>query len=564
MLRAFWLERRLTKREILTLYLRLAPFGGNLEGARAGALAYFGKEPRRLSVGEAAMLVALPQSPEARRPDRDPAAARRARKRVLQRMARDGVITPSEAKYAALERVPQTRLAFPMIAPHLADRVALPGGPNETPKGAVHRLTLKRQLQVSLEALVREHAHAKGVKINAALVAVENATGEIVAQVGSTGYLDDIRRGGNDMTAAVRSPGSALKPFVYGLAFEAGVAHPETLIEDRPVRFGLYRPKNFDKSWHGTVSVREALQLSLNIPAVKLLAAVGPARLTARVRDVGVGLRRPAGDAPSLALALGGAGLSLKELARLYVGLANAGEVKPLRYLRSDMPKSDGDGTRGEPSEEQTPRLLTAAAAWQVSDILAGAPPPKNAAGGRIAFKTGTSYGFRDAWAAGFDGRHTVAVWVGRADGAPVPGLTGLSTAAPLLFDAFQRIARRRTPLPRATTGTLLATNSALPQPLRRFRGDVVRSRGRKGGIAAPTISFPPAAAEISFDADVPIVMKAAGGRLPLTWLVDGAPLKSRAHRREVVWRPSGPGFASLTVIDADGHADAVSVRLTP
>jgi penicillin-binding protein 1C len=328
-LRAVALERRLAKDAILRLYLRMAPFGGNLEGVRAASLAYFGKEPRRLSLAEAALLVALPQSPEMRRPDRYTEAARRARNRVLDRAVAAGAISASDAERAKADRMPTVRREFPMLAPHLADAEV-----EQNKTRLVHRLTLDAQVQGNLEQLVREHAASMGGRLSAALLVVDHQTGEVIAHVGSPGYLDDGRFGAVDMTDAVRSPGSTLKPLIYGLAFEAGLAHPETLIEDGPVRFGLYVPKNFDQGWHGTVSVRMALAQSLNIPAVKVLDAVGPAKLHGRLQQVGLTPVLPKGAEPSLALALGGLGLKLSDLAALYAGLARGGEPIALTHRR--------------------------------------------------------------------------------------------------------------------------------------------------------------------------------------------------------------------------------------
>ncbi|MBI1386529.1 MAG: penicillin-binding protein 1C [Rhizobiales bacterium] len=551
MLRAFWLERRFTKREILDLYLRLAPFGSNLEGARAGALAYFGKEVRRLSAGEAALLVAIPQSPEARRPDRDPAAARRARDKVLARMVRDGVLDAVEAGRAIAEAAPRRRIPFPFHAPHLADRL-VSGNPDRT----VIATTISRDLQARLEPLVSAHAHAAGRRASAALIVLDNTTGDVLAQIGSPGIFDAEREGAIDMTSAVRSPGSALKPFIYGLAFEIGMAHPETLIEDRPVRFGTWRPRNFDNTWNGTVSVREALQSSLNIPAVRVLAGIGPARFNARLTAAGVRLARPGNSTPSLALALGGAGLTLEQLAQLYLALANGGLVQPTRHLIAEPPAADA-----EPAPSH--RLLSGEAAWYVADVLRDAPPPRGAIGGEIAFKTGTSYGYRDAWAAGFDGRHTVVTWLGRPDSEPVPGLTGLGSAAPLLFEAFQRASPLRHPF-KAPSGTTLVTDSSadLPPPLRRFRSIGVSEVEPEGPEAPLSITFPPNASQIALESSRRLQLIASGGRLPLTWLVDGAPLASPPHRREALWTPATGGFARLTVIDADGRSDSVAVRI--
>jgi penicillin-binding protein 1C len=556
---ALALERRLSKDEILRLYLRLAPFGGNLEGVRAASLAYFGKEPRRLSVGEAALLVAIPQSPEARRPDRAPEAARRARDHVLARVRAAGVISHEEMARARAERVPTVRRDFPMLAPHLADAQL-----EQHPGRAVHRLTLDHHAQANIEALVRDYAATLGAHLSAAVVVVDHRTGEVVAYVGSPGLLDAGRFGAVDMATAIRSPGSTLKPIIYGLAFELGIAHPDTLIEDTPARFGIYVPKNFDHDWHGTVTIRTALTLSLNIPAVKVLEALGAGRLHGRMQQAGVIPVLPKGTEPSLAMALGGVGLRLVDLAQLYAALARGGEAVALRYRREPAPAKAGvEGSRG-PAAGQ--RLLSAIAAWYVGDILCHALPPANAKPGIVCYKTGTSYGFRDAWSAGFDGRHTIAVWVGRPDGAATPGLTGRASAAPLLFDAFARLSPHRTPPPPAPSGVLrVKATSELPPPLKRFR------EGRADDAGADTaaepavrIAFPPDRAEIEVDDSDggSVLVKAEGGVLPFVWLLDGAPIASEPGRR-VVELPAGRrGFFRLTVIDARGRADRVTIRL--
>lgn len=550
--RAIQLENELSKDEILTLYLRLAPFGGNLEGVRAASLAYFGKEPRRLSLGEAALLVALPQSPEWRRPDRHPQAARWARDRVLDRAVAEGVITKTEADRAREEPVPTKRREFPRFAPHISESEAL-----ERPNLQLHQLTLSRELQGQLETLARDHARALGRRLSAAMLVVDNRTGEILAHVGSSDYLDSSRFGAIDMTGAIRSPGSTLKPIIYGLGFEAGLIHPETLIEDRPTRFGLYAPKNFDEDFRGSVTIREALAHSLNIPAVKVLNAVGPARLVVRFQKVGLQPVLPEHEQPTLAIALGGIGFSLSDLARLYTALARGGEAIALKHR---LEPDDG----GAASPAQTTRLLSPVAAWYVGDILKDAPPPAHAAGGRFAYKTGTSYGYRDAWAIGYDGAHTIAVWVGRADGASTPGLTGRAAAAPLLFDAFRRLGAKREPLPAPPAGVLQAGGAQLPPPLKRFAepGD---GRVATGPWLEPPvlIAFPPDRSDLDVaDADGIVILKAEGGALPLTWMVNGQPIPSPSHRREVVWEPDGRGFVKLTVTDAKGRVDRSTIRL--
>lgn len=550
--RALQLEAQLSKAEILRLYLRLAPFGGNIEGVRAASLAYFGKEPRHLSAGEAALLVALPQSPERRRPDRHSEAARKARDRVLDRAVEEGVLARAEAERAKRERVPRERLEVLKLAPHLSEAEMV-----THPTQHVHRLTIDRDIQTSVEKLAAEEARLLGPKLSTAVLIVEHATGEVLAHVGSAGYLDGERHGAIDMTGAVRSPGSTLKPFIYGLAFEQGLAHPETLIEDRPTRFGSYRPENFDEAFYGTVTIREALGNSLNVPAVKVLAAVGPGRLMGRFRRVGVTPELPVNTKPSLAVALGGAGLTLKDLAALYAALARGGEPIALSWRKGEAAEKARSGSQA--------RLLSPVSAWYVTDILKDAPPPPSARGGAIAYKTGTSYGYRDAWAIGYDGRYVVAVWVGRPDGTSTPGLMGRLSAAPILFHAMKRIAERPTPFGAAPHGVVRATTGSLPPPLKRFR-----EAGEDAVAAGPylepqvLIAFPPDRAELDIAErdDEPLIIKAEGGALPLTWLIDGSPMVSDPRRREVEWQPDGRGFAKLTVIDAKGRADRVTVRL--
>lgn len=549
MVRARQLELMLSKDRILDLYLLLAPFGGNIEGVRAAALSYFGKEPQRLSPGEAALLVALPQSPAMRRPDRNPENARRARDRVLARAMEAGVLKESEARAALAEAVPTVRRAFGMLAPHLAESEVA-----RVPDRRVHRLTLDRDAQTALERLAREHTETLGSRLSSAVLALDHTTGDVLAYVGSADYFDAGRLGANDMVQAVRSPGSTLKPIIYGIAFEAGRAHPETLIEDRPTRFGTYNPKNFDQGYRGTVTVREALGLSLNIPAVQVLAEIGPARLNGRLRRAGLKTELPAGAQPTLAIALGGIGLRLEDLATLYAGLASGGRAMPLNYVRGER--------RG--FSRTPPRLLSPVAAWYVTDILKDAPPPANARGGRIAYKTGTSYGYRDAWAVGYDGKHVIAVWIGRADGTATPGLSGHTAAAPLLFDAFARIADKTTPLPAAPAGVIRATSGTLPPPLRRF-GDDARGQETATFIEPLVrIAFPPDRAELEHDDgdEAAVMLKAEGGALPLTWFADGAPITSDPERREVQWNPNGRGFTRITVIDAKGKSDRVDIRL--
>jgi len=303
--------------------------------------------------------------------------------------------------------------------------------------------------------------------------------------------------------------------------------------------------------------VRKALQLSLNVPAIALLDRVGASRLASRLRQAGANLVLPKDEAPGLAMGLGGVGVTLQDLALLYTGLPRLGSTRPLREIV---------GAADPASEEarEPLRLMDQVAAWQVGNVLLGTPPPDNAVANRIAFKTGTSYGYRDAWSVGFDGRITIAVWVGRPDGAPVPGLVGRTAAAPILFDAFARTGKLPSALPRPPKGALMAGNAKLPLPLRRFRpvGELVRS----GGELSPHIQFPLNGSRIDIDRSggaeaAALPVKVAGGALPMTVMVNGTAVGAIDGRRQRLIDPPGPGFARLTVIDATGAADTVVVR---
>ena len=536
---ALALERRLSKDEILTLYLLLAPYGGNLEGVRAASLSYFGKEPGRLTPAEAALLVAIPQSPETRRPDRAADRAEAARNRVLDRAVSFDLIDAEEATAALREMVPGLRKPFPAHAPHLADRARA-----EDPMAQEHHLTLDLSLQKALEGLAIDAVRGRGEALQVAIVVADHRSGEILASVGSAGFVDDKRQGFVDMTTALRSPGSTLKPLVYGLAFDEGLAHPETMIDDRPTVFGTYAPQNFDKLYRGTIRVREALQMSLNIPVVMLTEALGPAKLLSAMGKAGMKYELPGGQ-PGLALALGGVGVTLQDMVQLYAAIARGGVALPLSWRMA------GDRPEGQ-------RLIGAVAAWQVGDILAGLAPPPGAPSNRLAYKTGTSYGHRDTWAIGFDGRHVIGVWMGRADGTPVPGMFGADLAAPVLFQAFNRLKPKLDPQPPAPPATLLVSNAQLPQPLQRFRS---RTAAFEADADAPAVAFPPDGAEVEL-LPAGLMVRVRGGTAPFTWLVDGQPMQVATRDRESILALPEAGFVTLSVIDATGRSARSVVRV--
>lgn len=496
--RAFQLERRFSKRDILGMWLTLAPYGGNLEGVRAGSLAWFGIEPHQLDDAQAALLVAIPRRPEALRPDRHPARARLVRDRVLHADGGD---------------MPGARHTFPHHA-----ALALP----DLPDGS--RTTIDLNLQVALEAIVADRAMTLPDHAAMALLVADAATGEIRA-LASGNTTDRISL---DLTNAIRSPGSALKPFIYAMAFEAGQAGPDTVLDDLPRRFGGYAPENFDRSFSGRVTMAEALRRSLNMPAVALLQGVGPSQFLARMNATGVTLHLPrtaTGVAePALPLALGGVGSSLRDMASLYTAIAGNGAVSRLRLTCCELPPK---------------HLLSARAAATIAGVLTQSFPDGGPDG--VAWKTGTSWGGRDAWAMGFDARHVAGAWVGRPDGTPLPGATGRALALPLvarLFNLLPPSPRQKPPLeaeeqrPRVTLA----------------RADLLK------------LLFPPQGSVLSGDG--PVTLRAMGGQRPLVFLVDGVRLATDPARREAAWQPPGAGFYQLTILDADGQSTRSAVRV--
>lgn len=537
---ALRLEQVLRKDEILRLYLILAPYGGNIEGVRAASLSYFGKEPKRLTAAQAALLVALPQAPEGRRPDVNLKAAIKARQVVLDRLIETGSVSEEEAQTGYLEPISKQKRPFPAYAPHLSDRVRA-----EKPEQSVHRLTLSQALQERAEVLAASSVRGKAENLSIAMILADHQSGEILAHVGSAGYSDDEgRQGFIDMTRALRSPGSTLKPLVYGLAFDQGLVHPATIINDRPVAFGSYAPQNFDGAFRGELRVDEALRLSLNIPVVLLTEELGPARLMLGLKNAGVRAKVP-GGAPGLAVALGGVGTSLEDLVQLYAGLAKGGQKQT---LNSDLVSNR--------NEEQ--RFLSATSAWQVRHILAGLAPPAGAAQMRLAYKTGTSYGHRDAWAIGFDGRYVAGVWIGRPDGTPVPGAFGGELAAPILFELVGLASDEAVPLPPPPPETLLLETAELPQPLQRFKG---RRAVFEAPPDAPKMAFPPDGARLSLS-DTGLFVKVRDGRPPFTWLANGAPILLSVQTRHAQLPLFEQGFVQLSVIDSDGRAARATIRI--
>ena len=409
--------------------------------------------------------------------------------------------------------------AVPSLARHLSAR-----------NGGRIATTLDADLQSGLEALANREAGWIGPEADIAALVVRNRDRAVLAYFGGTRFFGP--DGMVDMVRAPRSPGSALKPFIYALAFDAGLATPGTVLDGGAFRLGSYAPREFDRAEHGAVTAAEALRQSLNRPAVRLLSRVGPARFASSLAAAGARLVLPKGAAPSAALALGGAGISLFDLAGLYAGLADGGAVRTLRVTGT----AASDGVR----------LVSSQAAAAVVAILRGHPPPSGLSvlpDHPIAYKTGTSYSYRDAWAAGFTPGYTAVVWVGRRDNTPRPGATGRDAAAPVLFHVFGLLP----PEPPVREAEAAATPQLAP------------ALSRVPTRPALQVMFPPGDVELAFDSGMPVGLRAAGGVPPYRWIADGLPLLGGMHP---AWTPASPGFAHLTVLDSAGASASVDVAL--
>ncbi|MCF5041612.1 peptidoglycan glycosyltransferase PbpC [Pseudomonas sp. PA-7-1E] len=432
-LRQLWrtaqLEWHLSKDEILNLYLNRAPFGGTLQGVAAASWAYLGKSPSQLTHAEAALLAVLPQAPSRLRPDRHPQRAQQARDKVLRRLAEFQVWPQSAVDEALEEPLLHAPRLEPSLAPLLARRLNRPDSP------PLIRTTLDATLQRRLEDLLLGWRARLPEHTSAAILVVEEESMAVRAYLGSVDINDTKRFGHVDMISALRSPGSTLKPFLYGMALDDGLIHSESLLQDVPRRYGDYRPGNFSMGFTGAVPASTALSSSLNLPAVQLLEAYGPKRFAAQMRIGGMPLALPALAEPNLALILGGAGSRLEDLVSGYSALARDGKSASLR-LQPD------DTLRERP-------LLSPGAAWIVRRILSGQARPDRDPRAELvqrpvlAWKTGTSYGFRDAWAIGVGPRYLIGVWIGRPDGTPVPGQFGLASAAPLMLQVHDVLTNR-------------------------------------------------------------------------------------------------------------------------
>ena len=476
--RALQIECHYSKEEILTLYLNYAPMGGVLEGVEAASRAYLGKPSVRLTHAEAALLTVLPQMPSLLRPDRYPQRARSARDKVLRRMS--GRWPDAAIADALTEPVIAQTVREPLLAPLLAERLK---------RGAAGKTridtTIDAGAQATVEALLADRARTLPPRVSLAAMVLDNTGMEVLAYAGSADFTDSDRFSHVDMVRAARSPGSTLKPFLYAFALDEGMIHSESLLSDTPQSFSGYQPGNFQQSFHGPVSVSEALVKSLNVPAVEVLEQLGPTRFVAMLRRGGLALGFPRGATPNLSVILGGAGATLEDMVGAYAAFARKGLAVVPRF------------TPDAPKREQ--RMMSEGAAFIVRDILETGGPIGRAVDGQggyrgIAWKTGTSFGFRDAWAVGVSNRYTVGVWVGRPDGTPNPGFFGANVAAPLLADIFTALPGGRAVSPNPTPGGVAQEKICWPLGTRAAGQDpalcpIQRTAWTLAGAAPPTFA---------------------------------------------------------------------------
>jgi penicillin-binding protein 1C len=423
--RAMQLEWHLSKDEILTLYLNRAPFGGTIEGIGAASWSYLGKTPLELTHAEAALMVALPQSPSRLRPDRYPNEAQKARDKVLDRLFKFNIWNKKIIKEAKEEDIYLPPRFTPQLAPILARRSL------QMTDERIIKTTIDASMQQNLEEMALNAKSVLHPATSLAMLVVEHTDMSVKAYLGSIDFNDSGRFGHVDMVSAIRSPGSTLKPFIYALAIDEGLIHSQSLLQDTPRIYG-YTPENFHTAFSGAVSASEALSKSLNLPAVQLIEAYGPKKFMAKLSNADINLKLPSYSEPNLAVILGGAGISLDKLASAYSAFARGGKISPLRYLEND------------PLIEYP--FVDAGAAWITRRMLSGEADPAFYRRGFLSFayKTGTSYGLRDAWAIGISSKYIIGVWVGRPDSTPVPEQFGAATAVPFLYQINNYLQNRQ------------------------------------------------------------------------------------------------------------------------
>ncbi len=527
--KALQLELHYSKEEILSAYLTLAPYGGNVEGIVAASMRYFDKYPYALSASQSALLVAMPQSPERNRPDKHYKKSIQVRNKVLTYAKSKNLIGEYEYQEALKEALPKSLKSLPRYAPHLAQKLLS----RSKDKTLEIETTLNAPLQKQLEhwALSKEGILDKGTTFS--VLVVKNSDSSIQAYMGSHNMFSKNVSGYVDMIKAIRSPGSTLKPFIYAHGFEKHIVHPNTMIMDKETRFGDYTPHNFSHEYTGEVSLTYALQNSLNIPAVKILNKIGVDDFVEKISKVSGKLHIPKEKA-SLPIALGGVGLSIWQLTQLYVALANGGSAKDLHYLPSYTNTS------------HTKNLFEEEAAKMTTSILRETQAPEGFMNRhqQIAYKTGTSYGYRDAWTMGYTKEYTVALWVGKPDNSIQLKRTGRNTAAPLAFEVFSLL--RSLGQQAYWQWSVSYLGNSVPPGLQYFdRED--KNEEAKLSFIYPQENERFMSADCS-DAIVEIMVE--NGKEPYYWYIDG---EAKAYKKSTLNLPFKHGGHTINVIDSMG-----------
>ncbi|MBI5240764.1 MAG: penicillin-binding protein 1C [Elusimicrobia bacterium] len=572
------LERRLDKKTILESYLNSVSYGGHLRGVQAASWSYFGIPARDLSLGQAALLAGIPKSPRRYEPRRHPEAAFSRQRRVLARMREWGWLDAPALALAGAERIALLPEDRGLRAPHFAEFVRGRGG-------AGARTTLDADLQEAFERLLADHlARLKQFRVsNGALLALDNATGEVLAWVGSADYFDAEHQGAVDGVLALRQPGSALKPFAYGLAAARGLRASD-LLEDEPAYFaGGFAPKNYDERFHGPVRAREALACSYNIPAVRVAARLGVARLLEGLRGFGLESLRESPDHYGLGLVLGNGEVSLLELVNAYAALARGGAWMSWAVLK------------GEARSAPARRALDRESSFIITDILSDNAARASAFGLNSPFhtpfafaaKTGTTKDYRDNWAVGFTPGWTVGVWVGNFDGKPMRRVSGISGAGPILHDAAAELERRfgSRPFQRPAgirEAEVCPESGDLPGPWcparlrevfsRRFMPSQVCSLHQApqasvaGQPASLAVDFPKAGDVFRLDphaalASQALRLRASGADGSAVWTVDGREL---AERGAAAWWRLAPGTHRVAVSSGARRSRVTTFLVAP
>ncbi|MBN1597097.1 MAG: penicillin-binding protein 1C [Bacteroidales bacterium] len=429
--RAFQLELKFTKDEIFQMYLNLVPYGSNIEGVKSASVIYFGKMPDHLSLAEIAALSIIPNRPVSLQPGKNNELIMAERNKWLLRYQHSSLFDSSYVTDALEEKLNAYRRQIPISAPHISLRLK-----NQYPDRKIVRSTINPLIQAKASRIVKNYINTmyfQNIK-NATVLIVDNHTREVLAYIGSADFDNNEDGGQVDGIVSVRSPGSTLKPYLYGIAFDKGIITPKTIITDVPVSFSGYEPENYDDKFYGNITVENALSMSLNVPAVKIMAKLGSSKFVNKLIDAGFQQIKKDKEHLGLSVSLGGCGVTNEELTTLFSAFANSGIYKKLKYIITD-------------SSDTEKRILTESSAYMITEILTGLQRPdlplqwaNSSHMPKIAWKTGTSYGRRDAWSIGYNKDYTIGVWVGNFSGEGVPELNGSEKAAPLVFRLFNAI----------------------------------------------------------------------------------------------------------------------------